>query len=63
MPRHDASKRVGFSPSPCFEPEEFKWPNTSFKSYLHEIKKGKPMYNHFAKKSLLVNMFPIQGKW
>ena len=44
MLRSHASKRLEFSPNPCFKLEEFKKPNISFKFSLHELKKGTPMH-------------------
>ena len=36
MLRHHASKRVGFSPNPCFKPEEFKKKKKKKKKFLIE---------------------------
>ena len=46
MLRHHASKRVGFSPNPCFKPEEFKKkkkkkiPYRAFDKYEQKKKKN-----------------------
>ena len=60
-------KKDRSSPNPSFKPEWFKKPNTSLRLSLHELKERIPMHLISIKtslqKSLLVNMFPIQGKW
>ena len=67
MPRHHASKRVGFSPNPCFEPKEFKRPNTSFKFSFHEVKKrvhhAFDKHKHFAKNPCLQTCSLFMVKW
>ena len=51
MLRHHASKRVGFSPNPCFKPEEFKKkkknPYQAFDKYDQKKKKKNTSFKFY----------------